>query len=114
MNKAEQLAHNLAHAVKMARTHGTFHHLGNWAKMEHTRVGFRINIFDTGHECDVNATRLEHGGIGLGIARIGAQVFLVVELSGVQKHTHHNNVVFAASSFHKRLVTLMQSTHRGH
>ena len=110
----EQFAHDLAHAVKVTRAHGAFHHLLHRTEVKHAGVGLGIDFLDGGHESHVNATGLEHGGIALGGAGIGAQVFLVVELRGVEEATHHNSVVLLAGTVDERLVTLVKGTHGGH
>ena len=52
--------------------------------------------------------------ISLEIAGIACEVFIGGELRRVQKHAHHNAVVFGNCALDKALVALMQIAHRGH
>ena len=52
--------------------------------------------------------------IGLEITGIACKVFIWSKLRGVQKHAHHNAVVFGNCALDKALVALMQIAHRGH
>ena len=52
--------------------------------------------------------------IGLEIAGVAREVFVGGKLRGVQKHAHHNAVVFGNCALDEALVTLMQIAHRRH
>ena len=52
--------------------------------------------------------------IGLEIAGIACKVLVGGELRRVQKHAHHNAVVFSNCALDKALMALMQIAHRGH
>ena len=52
--------------------------------------------------------------ISLEIAGVAREVFVGGKLRGVQKHAHHNAVVFGNCALDKALVALVQIAHRGH
>ena len=110
----EKFAHHLTHAVEVAGAHFTLHDLHHRTEFKDTFVGLGIHLPHRGHERHICTGLLQQSGIGLGSARIGLQVFGVVELCGVQKHTHNNDIILTASTFHQREVTGVQRAHCRH
>ena len=110
----EELAHNLRHAVEVARAHGALHDFGHRAEVEPAGVGLGIYLFGSGDECVVDAGRLEECGVGVFGARVGAEVVGVVELRGVDEDAHHNDIVLGTGAVDQRLVPVVQCAHCRH
>ena len=68
----EKLAHNLCHAIEMARTHGAFHYLSYRTEVKLTCVRLGIYLLDGGDECVVHARLLKLEAVRLLCARICA------------------------------------------
>ena len=80
---------------------------------ERARV-FGIHLGRFRMEDERCASALAQFRIGLEIAGIAREVFVGGKLRGIQKHAHHNTVVFGDCALDQALVALMQIAHRGH
>ena len=110
----KQSADNLRHAVEVSRSARAFHDSSHFAKIENASVRLGIYFLGGGYEGIVDAEALQQGAVAVYCAWVGAQVFGVVELCGVDEYADYDYIVFTACAAHQRCVSLMQGSHGRH
>ena len=104
-------AHHLGNPVEMSGTHGSFHDLGNRAKVEYPGVRLRIDLFNRRHKRNVDTGLPKFFTIGFFRTRICLQIVGVVKLRRVYKNADNNHVVVGTSTLHQRHMSLVQRPH---
>jgi len=90
-----------------------FHDGFKGAKRELPGIGGGVHFLHGRHEQVVASGLFQHVSVCFRRSGIGFQVFGVVELSGVDKHTGHAGVVFGYAALDKADVPLVQGSHGG-
>ena len=98
----------------MSRSFCAFHHRVYGRIRERAGVGFGIYVLHGRREDDVRPKFLQEVNVGGDCARIGVEVFGVVELSGVYEDADHGDVIFFEGNFDERCVAFMKCSHGGH
>ena len=114
LRQVEEAAHHHCHAREMARAAGSFHHLLDGAEVIDRIDGFGIHLLDGGDEGDVGFCGCELLAVGLHRAGVFGEVFLVIELYGVDKDADDHEVVFLAGTGDQGEVPLVERAHSGY
>ena len=112
--KVEQTTHHHGDSREMAGTLRTFHHLLQRTEMVRFLHRFGVHLLDGGDKGDIGAHRSQLLAVGIHRTGILGEVFLVVELDGVDKDADHDKVVFLLCPTYQRKMSVMQGAHGGH
>ena len=99
--KVEESADDDSHAGEMAWTTGPFHHLFEGTEVVDGVDRFGVHLFNRGHEGNVGAGGSQFLAVGFDGAGVFGEVFLVVELYGVDKYRDYDHVVFVEGTFNE-------------
>ena len=98
LSELEEAAYHNGNAGEVAWTARSFHHLFYLAEVIDGGYGFGVHLLDRGGEGYVGAGFLEQGEVVLDGAGILLEVFLVVELYGVDEDADYDDVVLLAGT----------------
>ena len=109
----EQAAHNDAHTVEVARTCGTFHHVGHAAEVIDFRGRDGENLLHGGRE-DIVGQVADQLHVSLQCAGILFQILGIVELHGVYEDGAEDYVILLVGATDKGDVSFVKGTHCRH
>lgn len=118
--EVEKTANNNSNSGEMAGATRAFHYFFDRAEVIGVVDGFGVHLLnggDEGHELAVDGfgsfEACDFLEVGVDGARIFLEVFLVVELNGVDEETHYHEVVFFAGTGDEGQVAFVKCTHGG-
>ncbi len=91
-----------------------FQHLPDWAGVDGPVSTGRIHLIDRRFEYIIDAVLPEYSEIPLGVDGVGTEVFVLAELSRIQKKGSDESFAEPAGALQKRFVATVHASQRGH
>ena len=108
----QQLAHHGRDAVEMPRAVKALEHVAHAGDADGRGEALRIHLIDPWREEKIATVLGQQPSIPGLVARVSTQVFLAVELLGIDEDRRHRPVALGGRARHQGHVTGVQSPHR--